>query len=130
MVNVKKILTHIQENDGAVDANACPIRDVLDQLGDKWSMLLVVLLAAKPQRFSELRRRLPDISQRMLTETLRQLTRNGLATRTVFPTRPPSVEYALTAAGRELLVALSPLVTWAEDHHDYIRNSRIEFDSV
>lgn len=130
MVNVKKILTHIQENDGTVDANACPIRDVLDQLGDKWSMLLVVLLAAKPQRFSELRRRLPDISQRMLTETLRELTRNGLATRTVFPTRPPSVEYALTVAGRELLVALGPLVTWADDHHDYIRNSRIEFDSI
>lgn len=128
MVNVEEILSHIQENDGTVNVEACPIRDVLDQLGDKWSMLLVVLLANKPQRFSELRKRLPDISQRMLTQTLRTLTRNGLATRTVFPTRPPSVEYALTAAGRDLLSALHPLVAWAEETHDYIRESRSRFD--
>ena len=130
MTKVEEILAHIQESDGTVDAKACPIRNVLDQLGDKWSMLLVVLLAAKPQRFSELRRRLPDISQRMLTETLRELTRGGLATRTVFPTRPPSVEYALTTAGRDLLVALRPLVAWAGDYHHYIRDAREKFDSV
>ena len=127
---VEEILALIQEHDGTVNADACPIRDVLSHLGDKWSMLLVVLLANKPKRFSELRGRLPDISQRMLTETLRSLTRNGLETRTVFPTRPPSVEYALTPAGRDLLIALSPLVAWAEDHHEYIRDARIKFDSL
>mgnify|MGYP000871442743 CR=1 FL=1 len=129
MVKVEDILAQVREEDGMVNIANCPIRNVLDQLGDKWSMLLVIMLAQEPQRFGQLRKRLPDISQRMLTQTLRMLVRNGLATRTVFPTRPPSVEYALTTAGQTLLVALNTLVAWAEEHHEYIQESRLKFDA-
>ena len=72
------------------DFAACPVRDVLDRLGDKWSTLLVITLSQRPHRFGELRRAVPDISQRMLTQTLRDLQRDGLVSRHVFPTLPPS----------------------------------------
>lgn len=110
------------------DPRSHAIRNVLNNVGDKWSVLVVVILAENPHRFSELRRRLPDISQRMLTATLRSLTRDGMTTRTVYPTRPPSVEYALTSAGFVFLEALTPLVKWAESHHDYILESRRRHD--
>jgi DNA-binding HxlR family transcriptional regulator len=80
----------------------CPVRQVLDQIGDKWSTLMLLSLSEKPYRFGELRRLIPDISQRMLTQTLRDLQRNGLILRTVFPTQPPSVEYRLTPLGESL----------------------------
>ena len=86
---------------------ACPVRDVLDQLGDKWSTLLVITLADGPRRFSALRRAVPDISQRMLTQTLRDLERDGLITQ-VYPTKPPSVDYRLSALGRLLLEPWRP----------------------
>src|SRR5438876_6150572 len=79
---------------------ACPIGDVLDRIGDKWSVLLLVYLKGGPLRFGALRREIGDISQRMLTETLRHLQRDGFISRTVYPTVPPSVEYALTDLGR------------------------------
>ncbi|THF56529.1 winged helix-turn-helix transcriptional regulator [Pseudothauera rhizosphaerae] len=129
MGDIDTVVARIQQGNGRPAEGVCPIRDVLDQLGDKWSMLLIFLLAAGAQRFGELRRKLPDISQRMLTQTLRDLTRNGLVTRTVHPTRPPSVEYALTPQGFTLLDALGPLLRWAEDHHDYVRSSRRRFDA-
>lgn len=106
----------------------CPIRDVLDRLGDKWSTLLVFHLAERPHRFGELRRAVPDISQRMLTQSLRDLQRDGLVSRHVHPTQPPSVEYRLTALGRSLLAPLAGLVRWADEHHNAIRASRSEFD--
>ena len=106
----------------------CPVRDVLAQIGGKWSTLIVTALAERPHRFGELRRALADISQRMLTETLRDLQRDGLVSRCVYPTRPPSVEYALTDLGRSLLTSLAALINWAEQNHESIRTSRRAYD--
>jgi DNA-binding HxlR family transcriptional regulator len=113
-----------------LDPSQCPVRDVLDRVGDKWSNLVVTALAGGPQRFSALAREIPDISKRMLTETLRELERDGLLTRTVFPTKPPSVTYELTALGHELLVAMENLVNWANLRHDTIRAARANYDAA
>ena len=78
----------------------CPVRDVLDRIGDKWSMLMIMALATRSQRFSELHRAVRDISKRMLTQTLRDLERDGLITRHVFATKPPTVEYRLAPLGK------------------------------
>ncbi|MXV07184.1 helix-turn-helix domain-containing protein [Xanthomonas sp. LMG 9002] len=107
----------------------CPVRDVLAQIGDKWSTLFVMLLAERPHRFGELRRAVPDISQRMLTQTLRDLQREGLVAREVLPTVPPGVEYRLTPLGQSLSVVLAPLVRWAADHHAQIRGARAAFEA-
>ncbi len=106
----------------------CPTRDVLDQISDKWSTLIIVTLAERPRRFGELRREIDDISQRMLTQTLRDLQRDGLVARQVFATTPPSVEYSLTPLGRSLLVPLAGLMHWAESRHGEIRAARDAFD--
>ncbi|EWY40080.1 MarR family transcriptional regulator [Skermanella stibiiresistens SB22] len=108
----------------------CPIRDVLDQLGDKWSTLILVTLGGRPHRFGELRREIADISQRMLTQTLRDLQRDGLISRHVFPTQPPSVEYRLTPLGQTLLDPLAGLIRWAETNHREIGRARRAFDAV
>jgi DNA-binding HxlR family transcriptional regulator len=105
----------------------CAIRDVLDRIGDKWSYLIVLKLQ-KPQRFGELRREISDISQRMLTETLRSLQRDGYIERTVFPTTPPSVEYKHTDLGRSLFDHMSVLVEWGNRHQAKIRAARLSFD--
>jgi DNA-binding HxlR family transcriptional regulator len=107
---------------------ACPVRDVLDRIGDKWSTLLVIVLGGGPHRFGELRRAVPDISQRMLTQTLRDLQTDGLVHREVLPTRPPSVEYSLTELGESLLDPIATLVRWAEANHDAIRMARRRFE--
>jgi DNA-binding HxlR family transcriptional regulator len=111
-----------------LSTNACPVRDVVDHLGDKWSTLLLIALANGPLRFGALRRAVPDISQRMLTQTLRDLQRDGLIGRQVFPTKPPSVEYSLSPLGTSLLEPLAMLVGWAERHHAEIRAARARFD--
>jgi len=113
-----------------LDAANCPVRDVLDHMGDKWSTLMVISLAEKPRRFSELRRAVPDISQRMLTQTLRDLERDGLVEREVFPTKPPSVEYRLSPLGLSLLEPLVGLIRWAEMRHPDIRKARLRYDSA
>jgi len=105
----------------------CPVRDVLDQISGKWSTLLVMILATRPHRFGELRRAVPDISQRMLTQTLRELQRDGLISRHVFPTLPPSVEYRLTPLGRSFLSPLMGLVRWSIQNHGAIRSARSAF---
>jgi DNA-binding HxlR family transcriptional regulator len=110
------------------DLHQCPVRGVLDRIGDKWSTLIVITLAERPLRFGELRRTIPDISQRMLTQTLRDLQRDGLISRHVFPTQPPSVEYRLTEMGQSLLEPLAGLVRWAEAHHGTIRGARSDYD--
>lgn len=107
----------------------CPVRDVLDQIGDKWTSLIVLTLATGPQRFSHLHRCVPDISKRMLTQSLRNLERNGLITRQVFPTKPPSVEYRLSALGEGILMPLETLVAWVEANHHSIRQARSRFDA-
>jgi len=111
------------------DGGQCPVRDVLDQIGTKWSMLILIVLADAPSRFSALQRAVPDISKRMLTQTLRDLERNGMITRQVFPTKPPSVEYRLSALGESLLPPLQALVEWAESRHGEIRAARVHFDA-
>src|ERR1700692_4981319 len=87
----------------SVEPVHCPVRDVLDRIGDKWSILMIMTLATRPQRFSELHRAIRDISKRMLTQTLRDLGGDGRTTRHVFPTKPPSVEYCLSPLGQSLL---------------------------
>ncbi len=106
----------------------CPVRGVLDRIGDKWSTLMVLTLALRPHRFGELKRAIPDISQRMLTQTLRDLQRDGYVARKVFPTTPPAVEYRLTDLGRSLTVPLAGLVDWAVRTRGEIEAARAAFD--
>jgi DNA-binding HxlR family transcriptional regulator len=112
------------------DFTACPVRNVLDQIGDKWSTLIVLTLSQQPYRFGQLRRALPDISQRMLTQTLRDLARDGLISRHVFPTQPPSVEYRLTPLGQSLMTPLDALIRWADANHTAIRAARAAYDEA
>lgn len=110
------------------DARECPVRDVLNRVAEKWAILILIVLAARPRRFNELHRAVPDISKRMLTQTLRGLERDGLITRHVFPTKPPSVEYRLSALGRSLLEPLAELIGWAERNHGRIQRTRDRYD--
>jgi DNA-binding HxlR family transcriptional regulator len=109
---------------------ACPLRDVLDRVGDKWSSLILLSLRDGEKRFGVLRREIPDISQRMLTETLRNLQRDGFISRTVLATTPPSVLYALTPLGYSLQDALAGLASWSKSNHDAIRAARQAFDAL
>ena len=105
-------------------------REVLHRVGDKWSVLIVGLLGRGRLRFGELRRSVEGISQRMLTLTLRGLERDGLVTRTVYPTIPPRVEYELTDLGRTLLVPINALASWANDNRQRIQAARKGFDAA
>ena len=106
------------------------ISDVLARVGDKWSVLVVSRLGSGSMRFNELRRSIGGISQRMLTLTLRGLERDGLVTRTVFPTVPPRVDYALTPLGRDLLEPVSALGDWATRNQAKIARAREKFDGA
>ena len=110
-------------------ADCRAVSDVLARVGDKWSVLVVTRLGGGTVRFNELRRSIGGISQRMLTLTLRGLERDGLITRTIFPTIPPRVEYALTALGRDLLQPVSGLSEWALRNQAKIARAREQFDS-
>ena len=110
------------------DATACPVRNVLDRIGDKWTMLVLVALAARPHRFGELHRAVPDISKRMLAQTLRELERDGIVDREVFPTKPPQVCYSLSDLGSSVLGPLAALVAWAEDTYPAIQRARARYD--
>ena len=113
------------------DRAKCPVRDVLSQLGDAWSSLVILVLATNgPTRFNALKRAIGDVSQRMLAVTLRELERDGLVSRAVYPTKPPKVEYALTALGWSLKARVDGLVAWAEDNHDAIRRARTAYDRM
>ncbi len=105
------------------------MRDVLHRVGDKWSVLVVSMLGDGAMRFSELRRAIEGVSQRMLTLTLRGLERDGLVERTVFPEIPPRVEYELTRLGKTLLEPIQGLAEWAENHRTSIQDARTRFDS-
>ncbi len=109
-------------------AHDCPIREVLNRIGDKWSVLIIALLGDGPRRFSELRRAIDGVSQRMLTLTLRGLERDGLVSRTMYPTIPPRVDYELTGLGRTLLEPILALAAWADVHRPAIQRAREEFD--
>lgn len=109
---------------------SCPaIREVLNRVGDKWSVLVIALLGNESKRFSELRRAIDGISQRMLTLTLRGLERDGLVTRTLHPSVPPRVDYALTELGRTLLEPILALTAWAEAHRHEIQGAREAYDA-
>lgn len=112
----------------ATEESCAPVREVLTRVGDKWSVLIVVLLQDAPLRFNELRRMIDGISQRMLTHTLRGLERDGLVSRKVTPTTPPSVEYALTPLGRTLLVPVCGLVSWARANYPTISEAQKKYD--
>jgi len=106
------------------------VSEVLSRVGDKWTILVVVELGQGPRRFNEIRRALGSISQRMLTLTLRGLERDGLVTRTVFPTIPPKVEYELTKLGRSLLEPVSGIGLWARQNRAAIAQARQRFDGA
>jgi DNA-binding HxlR family transcriptional regulator len=106
------------------------VSEVLARIGDKWTILVVGELGNGPKRFNVLRRALGSISQRMLTLTLRELERDGLVTRTVFPTSPPRVDYELTKLGRSLLEPVSALGSWAIKHRAGIQDARRRFDAA
>jgi DNA-binding HxlR family transcriptional regulator len=106
----------------------CEVRQILDRIADKWSLLAIALLDQRTLRFSELRRMIDGISQRMLTVTLRQLERDGLVKRTVYPVVPPRVEYELTPLGRTLHDTIQALVMWTEEHQEEIAAAREEYD--
>ena len=113
----------------APDAGGCvATREILDRIGDKWSLYIVAMLANGPQRFNELKRSIEGISQRMLTLTLRGLERDGLITRTMFPTIPPRVDYELTDMGRTLLEPVMALVNWANENQVAIAEAHKRFD--
>lgn len=103
----------------------CPIRDILSRLGDKWSMLVLVTLSSNGvMRFRDINQTISDISQRMLTVTLRSLESDGLVSRTVYPEVPPRVEYQLTATGQSLMPHIQSLVDWAVEHTPGIIENR------
>ena len=103
---------------------ACPTRRALDRIADKWAALIVILLAERPHRFGELRRRIDGISQKMLTQTLRNLEQDGLVSRRAFATVPVTVEYSLTPLGQTLVGPVSAIREWAEQHIDEVLAAR------
>ncbi|MET7320345.1 helix-turn-helix domain-containing protein [Streptomyces sp. NPDC005549] len=105
----------------------CPSRPILDQIADKWSMMVMALLE-RPMRFNELKRRLEGVTQRVLTQTLRRLERNGMIRRKVLPTSPVGVEYSLTALGESLREPFGQLYRWTVEHGDEIQNCRRAYD--
>ena len=121
-----------QGNTGVTDpeihAVACPVREVIDRVGGKWSVQIILAVARGPVRFTELERRIDGISRRMLTLTLRNLERDGLIVRTVYPTVPPRVEYTATELSRELHEPLEGLAEWARRNLDNIAAARAAYD--
>ncbi|WP_304307603.1 helix-turn-helix domain-containing protein [Pseudacidovorax intermedius] len=115
----------------APDTGGCvATREILDRIGDKWSLYIVALLADGSRRFNELKRGIEGISQRMLTLTLRGLERDGLVTRTMYPTIPPRVDYELTDLGRTLLTPVMALVNWADQNQAAIAEAHKRFDEA
>jgi DNA-binding HxlR family transcriptional regulator len=111
------------------ETSACRAREVLQRVGDKWSVLAIDLLGQGTMRFTELHRAIDGITARMLTVTLRGLERDGIVTRTIHPVIPPRVEYALTPMGRTLLDTIGQLVDWADSHLPEIQAARAAYDA-
>jgi DNA-binding HxlR family transcriptional regulator len=112
-----------------ITVEACPVREVLDRVAGKWSILIIIAAARGPVRFTELERSIEGISRRMLTLTLRNLERDGLLTRKVYATVPPKVEYRLTDIARELHESLLSLTEWAHRHRAAISDARSAYDT-
>jgi len=124
----KTIQGHIQVTIDHKSTDCRAVSSVLSRVGDKWSVLIIVLLGDGPHRFNEIKRMVGGISQRVLTLALRGLERDGLVTRTVYPTVPPKVEYELTPLGRSLWKAVEPLGEWARSHIPHIQKARDKFE--
>jgi DNA-binding HxlR family transcriptional regulator len=121
-------LGHTRVSD--IESHDCrAVSGILQRIGDKWSVLIIQRLGEGPRRFNEIKRIIGGISQRMLTLTLRNLERDGLVSRTVTPTVPPRVDYALTDLGRDLLIPVSALGQWAIEHTPCIQAARARFDA-
>jgi DNA-binding HxlR family transcriptional regulator len=114
---------------GPCGEDDCGIRDVLDRIGDKWTVLVIVELSKGVRRFRELQRAIPGISQRMLTLTTRRLCRDGLVERTAYATIPPQVDYRLTTMGHSLAGTVFGLADWAGTHKDAIATARTQWDA-
>ncbi|GHC65087.1 transcriptional regulator [Limoniibacter endophyticus] len=113
------------------DTTDCrPLSEALSKIGDKWTILIAIELEDGPKRFSALQRSVEGVSQRMLALTLRRLERDGLVERTVYPTKPPSVEYALSDLGREMTVPVKALGTWVAENLIRIERARLKFDTA
>ena len=110
------------------DVPNCPIRNVLDKVGNKWSFLIMVALDDRKLRFMELKRLIGDVTQRVLTQTLRNLECDGYVARKVHPTSPPTVEYWLTPLGKSLLKPMFTLVQWANEHFAEVKKARETYD--
>ncbi|MFB4301697.1 winged helix-turn-helix transcriptional regulator [Actinomadura sp. NTSP31] len=110
-------------------AAGCRGREILERIGDKWSLQVIAVLGGRTRRFTELKREIEGISQRMLTVTLRGLERDGIVTRTVYPVVPPRVDYTLTPMGATLLDAAITMVSWAENHLREIDDARAAYDA-
>ena len=110
------------------NAKACPIRNVLDEVGNKWSLLVLLSLSRRRRRFMEVKRSIGDITQRVLTQTLRKLERDGYINRQIYPTSPPTVEYWLTPMGDSLLEPMGKLVIWANQNFGKVMAARKRFD--
>lgn len=126
-----QLFAQIEKDGVASVANSCrPVTDILNRVGDKWSVMIVMLLGPGPRRFNEIKRAINGISQRMLTLTLRGLERDGLVTRTVTPTIPPRVDYELTPLGQSLRCPIDALGEWAFAHRGEIDAARARFDQA
>ncbi|WP_327094242.1 helix-turn-helix transcriptional regulator [Nocardia vinacea] len=121
-------MSHSHIDVSVLASEACPVSEVLDHVSGKWSIGILVAAAQGPVRFTELERSMRGISRRMLTLNLRRLERDGLLTRTVYPTVPPTVEYTLTDMARELYESLLTLTGWATRHRSAIAAARAEYD--
>ena len=113
-----------------VTGTCSTVSDMLSRIGDKWTVLVISYLGQKPMRFNELRRAIGNISQKMLTTTLRNLERDGFVLRTVTPSRPLRVDYELTPMGRDLLIPVQALAEWTIENIERILVSRAKFDST
>jgi len=122
--------TTLTSHDGGFDvlAAACPTRQVMSRIGDKWTLLTLFALGDQTLRFSELRREVEGVSQKMLTQTLRGLERDGLVSRRVYATVPPKVEYAVTPLGASLQRVIAEMRAWAYGHMDEIAAARSSYD--
>ena len=122
-------MTPLTDLNGTIDPEElCPPRQALELIADRWTMIVVKSLSDGRYRYGELHRSIPGISQKMLTQTLRSLERDGLVRRTVYPVVPPRVEYALTPLGESLIEPLEALATWAEAHMGEIATARRDYD--
>ncbi|KQM60136.1 MULTISPECIES: winged helix-turn-helix transcriptional regulator [unclassified Sphingomonas] len=114
---------------GDVYAADCPTRQLLDRVGDKWSVLILLLLGEESMRFNAMRRRIAGVSQKMLSQTLRSLERDGLVDRVVTPTMPVEVTYSITSMGSELIDALTMMMRWAEQRMPAVAQAQARFDA-